>query len=146
MLKLIFILPIFIFGQIENQVRDKSPGFFKNQRLHHSPPKPLFKGRSHNLDFLTNIPQDSVLSSNLFFKTDLMDYYHEISLTGKAGLYTFIYKPDEYPGNRLQYYFTINTKKKLFGTPIIDRGELHSIDKLLIDPKEYFQQRRRLNK
>ena len=51
-----------LFAQIEDQVRDKNPGLFKNQHLFHSPPKPLFKGRKHNLDFVTTIPQDSILS------------------------------------------------------------------------------------
>ena len=66
----IFLLPMILNGQIENQVRDDNLGLFKNQRLYHSAPKPLFKSRAHNLDFVTDIPRDSVLSATLFFKTN----------------------------------------------------------------------------
>ena len=135
-----------IFAQIEYQVRDKNPGLFKNQRLYHIPPKPFFIKRSHKLNFITDIPPDSIIVSSLFFKTNLMEYYQEIKLTGIAGSYTFLYNPEEYPGDRLQYYFTIKTKEKLFGTPINDDGKLQPVDKLLIDPKQYFDQQRRLNK
>jgi len=145
-LKILCILPVFIFAQIENQVRDDNPGLFKNQRLYHNPPNPLLKGRSHTLIFLTNIPKDSIISSNLFFKTNLLEYYQEIKLEGKAGLFEFIYEPIKYPGERLQYYFIINTEQNLFGTPLNDDGELQPVDKLLIDPSEYFKQRSRLNK
>ena len=63
-----------LFAQVEKQVRDKNPGLFKNQRLFHSPPKPLFKGRKHNLDFVTSVPTDSIISGSLFFKTNFMAY------------------------------------------------------------------------
>ena len=43
LLKLSLLIPYTLIGQIENQVRDDNPGLFKNQRLFHSPPKPLFK-------------------------------------------------------------------------------------------------------
>ena len=58
LLKLIFFIPFILLGQIEKQVRDENPGLCKNQRLYHAPPKPLFKERAHNLDFITDIPGD----------------------------------------------------------------------------------------
>lgn len=67
MLKIVFFIPFLLFAQIENQVRDDNPSLFRNQRIYHAPPKPLFKGRSHNLDFITNIPKDSVESAIIFF-------------------------------------------------------------------------------
>ena len=72
LLKLLFFVPFILLSQIEKQVQDDNPGLFKNQRLYHAPPKPLFKERTHNLDFITDIPDDSVLSATLFFKTNLM--------------------------------------------------------------------------
>ena len=144
-MKIILILPLILIAQIENQVRDDNPGLFKNQRVFHIPPKPLFKDRIHKLNFITNIPEDSIVTSSLFFKTDLMNYYQEIHLLGKSGSYTFVYNPKKYPGKRLQYYFTIKTFKKLFGVPINDNGELQPVDKLLINSKEHFNQKRRLN-
>ena len=67
-LKLLVFIPFILLGQIEKQVRDDNPGLFKNQRLYHAPPKPLFKERAHNLDFITDIPGDSVLSATLFLR------------------------------------------------------------------------------
>ena len=142
----IFLLPMILNGQIENQVRDDNPGLFKNQRLYHSAPKPLFKSRSHNLDFVTDIPTDSVLSATLFFKTNTIEFYQEFPLIKNRGIYRFIYDPKKHPGTRLQYYFIIVTESEVHGTPVNDKGELSPVDKLLIDPVEYFKQRARLNK
>ena len=146
MLFLLLIPPHILIGQIQNQVRDDNPGLFKNQRLYHTPPKPLFKGRSHDLDFITNIPDDSVLTATLFFKTNFMAYYQEFSLKGTQGLYQFTYEPKTYPGTHLQYYFVIETDKNIHGCPINDQGELTPVDKLLIDPIQYFKQQSRLNR
>jgi len=146
MLLLLLLTPHILIGQIENQVRDDNPGLFKNQRLYHTPPKPLFKGRSHDLDFITNIPDDSVLTATLFFKTNFMAYYQEFSLKGTQGLYQFTYEPKTYPGTHLQYYFVIETDKNFHGCPINDQGELTPVDKLLIDPIQYFKQQSRLNR
>ena len=145
LLKLSLLIPYILLGQIENQVRDDNPGLFKNQRLFHSPPKPLFKGRSHNLNFITDVPDDSVLSATLFFKTDFMAYYQEFALNGVKGLYQFTYDPKTYPGTYLQYYFVIETEKKVYGSPLNDRGELSPVKKLLVDPVQYFKQQARLN-
>ena len=145
LLKLSLLIPYMVMGQIENQVRDDNPGLFKNQRIFHSPPKPLFKGRSHNLNFITDVPDDSVLSATLFFKTDFMAYYQEFVLNGVKGLYQFTYDPKTYPGTYLQYYFVIETEKKVYGSPLNDRGELSPVKKLLVDPVQYFKQQARLN-
>ena len=145
LLKLSLLIPYMVMGQIENQVRDDNPGLFKNQRIFHSPPKPLFKGRSHNLNFITDVPDDSVLSATLFFKTDFMAYYQEFVLNGVKGLYQFTYDPKTYPGTYLQYYFVIETEKKVYGSPLNDQGELIPVKKLLVDPVQYFKQQGRLN-
>ena len=43
-------------------------------------------------------------------------------------------------------YFVIKTKTQLFGTPLNDKGELSPINKMLIDPVQYYKQQNRLNK
>jgi hypothetical protein len=145
MLNIIIMIPIIISGQIEKQVRDDNPGLFKNQRLYHSIPKPFFKSRSHNLDFITDVPEDSVVSATLFFKTNLMEHYQEFSLDRSKGAYRFKYEPKTYLGTHLQYYFIIETKNKIYGAPLNDDGELSPVNKLLIDPIEHFKQKTRLN-
>lgn len=145
MLKYFFLLPVLIVGQIEKQVRDDNPALFKNHRIFHAPPKPLFRGRPHTLTFITDIPSDSVESSFLFFKTDQQDSYQEFNLKGEHGKYVFLYEPKQYPGERLQYYFLIKTPRGSHANPINEKGELDFWDKLLIDPVEYFRQKARLN-
>ena len=75
-----------------------------------------------------------------------MAYYQEFSLKGTQGLYQFTYEPKTYPGTHLQYYFVIETVKNIHGCPINDQGELTPVDKLLIDPIQYFKQQSRLNR
>ena len=149
-IKILIVLSLIVypqlFGQIESQVRDDNPSLFKNQRVHHSPPKKLFKGQSHLIEFITNIPDDSVLTATLFMKTDFMAYYQKFLLSGNHGLYRFTYNPKNHPGNRLQYYFILETSRQIYGVPIDSSGDLNPADKLFIDPVEYFKQQGRLNK
>ena len=140
------VSPSIIFGQIEKQVQDKNPGFFKNQRLFHAPPKPLFKGRTHNLDFITDIPQDSIVTGSLFFKTNFMAYYREFIIENKHGLFRFTYDPKIFPGTHLEYYFIMKTKNGMHGAPIDDNGKLAPVNKLLVDAIQYYKQQSRLNK
>ena len=137
---------IFLPAQIENQVRDQSPGLFKNQQIFHSPPKPLFKNRKHNINFITNIPQDSIRSASLFFKTNFMEYYREFTIAGDHGMFRFVYDPEIFPATHLEYYFIIETKDRIVGSPIDDNGNLAPIKKLMIDPIQYYKQQARLNK
>ncbi len=141
-----FLLPIITLGQIEKQVRDTNPGLYKNQRLYHSPPRPLFKNRKHNIDFITDIPQDSILSASLFFKTNFMDYYREFKINNEHGLFRFHYDPKTFPGTHLEYYFIMKTQNGLHGSPIDDNGNLAPVKKLLVDPIQYYKQQSRLNK
>ena len=143
---LIYLASSILFAQIEKQVRDKSPGLFKNQRLFHSPPKPLFKGRKHNLDFVTSVPQDSIVSGSLFFKTNSMAFFREFKIKSSHGLFRFNYDPEIFPGTHLEYYFIMQTPSGIHASPIDDNGELAPINKLLIDPIQYYKQQARLNK
>ena len=142
----IFSMSSILFAQIENQVRDTSPGLYTNQRLFHSPPKPLFKGRKHNLDFVTSVPKDSIISGSLFFKTNFMAFFREFNLESTHGLFRFTYDPKVFPGTHLKYYFVMKTTKGIHAAPIDDNGELAPVDKLLIDPIQYYKQQARLNK
>ena len=142
----IFLTSSILFAQIEKQVRDTNPGLYKNQRLFHSPPKPLFKGRKHNLDFVTSVPKDSIISGSLFFKTNFMAFFREFNLENTHGLFRFTYDPKVFPGTHLEYYFVMKTTKGIHAAPIDDNGELTPVNKLLVDPIQYYKQQDRLNK
>tara|TARA_B100000809_G_scaffold235895_1_gene254439 strand:+ start:3610 stop:4020 length:411 start_codon:yes stop_codon:yes gene_type:complete len=114
-------------------------------RLFHKQPKPLFKSRSHYLDFVTDIPKDSVDRAILFFKINIMDNYQEFSLDGSYGLYRFKYDPKIYPGASIQYYFVIETNDNIYGAPLNSQGMLVPIKGQFIDPIQYYKQRARMN-
>ena len=145
-LYLIFTTSSILFAQIDKQTRDNSLGLYKNQRLFHSPPKPLFKGRKHDLDFVTSVPKDSIISGSLFFKTNSMTFYREFNLESTHGLFRFTYDPKIFPGTHLEYYFVMKTSKGIHAAPVDDNGELAPVNKLLIDPIQYYKQQARLNK
>ena len=110
---LVFILPIIIFSQEIDLNPFGSTYPTTKKRIIHSPPKSLFAGRVHYLDFITDIPKDSINMSMLFFKTDSMQYYREINIKGEQGLYRFKYDPKIYPGTSIQYYFVIKYNRML---------------------------------
>jgi len=144
-LKLLFCIPILLLAQIEYQVRNNDPSLFRNHRIFHAAPSPLYKDRPHTLEFISNIPDDSVATATLFFKTDSMKYYQEFLLKGIHGHYQFRYDPKQYPGTHLQYYFVLNTGSKIYGAPLDSLGIIFPMNKLLIDPIQHFKQKARLN-
>tara|TARA_B000000557_G_scaffold264306_1_gene269239 strand:- start:1381 stop:1830 length:450 start_codon:yes stop_codon:yes gene_type:complete len=115
-------------------------------RLFHTPPKPLFISQTHFLDFVTDIPKDSVDEAILFFKTNNMDNYREFSLLGTHGLYRFKYDPKIYPGKSIQYYFVLKSGTNIYATPLNSKGKLVPINKRFLDPVQYYKQRARMNR
>ncbi len=115
-------------------------------KLFHSPPEPLFVGRPFELSLVTEI-SDSLLSSVLlFFKTNKMETYREIILTGDSGLYKYKIDIKEFPGESIDYFFAVRTLEgKIYGAPVDDNNLLSPIKKIFIDPVQYFEQKKRLN-
>ena len=115
-------------------------------KLFHSPPEPLFIGRPFELSLVTEI-SDSLLSSVLlFFKTNKMETYREIILTGDSGLYKYKIDIKEFPGESIDYFFAVRTLEgKIYGAPVDDNNLLSPIKKIFIDPVQYFEQKKRLN-
>ena len=115
-------------------------------KLFHSPPEPLFVGRPFELSLVIEI-SDSLLSSVLlFFKTNKMETYREIILTGDSGLYKYKIDIKEFPGESIDYFFAVRTLEgKIYGAPVDDNNLLSPIKKIFIDPVQYFEQKKRLN-
>ena len=115
-------------------------------KLFHSPPEPLFVGRPFELSLVTEI-SDSLLSSVLlFFKTNKMETYREIILTGDSGLYKYKIDIKKFPGESIDYFFAVRTLEgKIYGAPVDDNNLLSPIKKIFIDPVQYFEQKKRLN-
>ena len=115
-------------------------------KLFHSPPEPLFIGRPFELSLVTEI-SDSLLSFVLlFFKTNKMETYREIILSGDSGLYKYKIDTKKFPGESINYFFAVRTLDgKLYGAPVNNNNLLSPIKKPFIDPVQYFEQKKRLN-
>jgi len=115
-------------------------------KLFHSPPEPLFIGRPFELSLVTEIDESLLSSVLLFFKTDEMESYREIILTGAAGLYKYKINVNNFPGKSIEYFFAIKTiDGRIYGAPVDNNNSLSPIRKIFIDPVQYFEQKKRLN-
>ena len=143
-----FISVSSLFSQNQNLKQDNHLMFYSipDIKLFHSPPEPLFVGRPFELSLVTEI-SDSLLSSVLlFFKTNKMETYREIILTGDSGLYKYKIDIKKFPGESIAYFFAVRTLDgKIYGAPVDDNNLLSPIIKTFIDPVQYFEQKKRLN-
>ena len=115
-------------------------------KLFHSPPEPLFIGRPFELSLVTEIDESMLSSVLLFFKTNEMESYREIILTGNAGFYKYKINVNNFPGKSIDYFFAIKTiDGRIYGAPVDNNKSLSPIKKIFIDPVQYFEQKKRLN-
>ena len=115
-------------------------------KIFHSPPEPLFIGRPFELSLVTEIDESLLSSVLLFFKTNEMESYREIILTGDAGLYKHKINVNNFPGESIEYFFAIKTiDGRIYGAPVDNNKSLSPIRKIFIDPVQYFEQKKRLN-
>ncbi len=115
-------------------------------KLYHYPPDPLFMNRPFSLDMVMDIPDASAQSILLFFKTDQMKNYREISLKGNHGLYRFKVKTDEFPGQSINYFFVVRTNQgKIYGAPLDSKGIISPVKRKFVDPIQYYERKKRLN-
>ena len=114
----------------------------KKQRLFHYPKGPLFQKRKHNIDFISDVPTDSITAALLFFKTDSMKSYREFSLDGNNGLFRFQYDPQLFPALSIEYFFMIQVDNDdFYAVPLNSKGELTPTKRFFIDPVLYYQQK-----
>ena len=75
-----------------------------------------------------------------------MKSYREILLQGNSGLYQYKIDINDFPGNSIEYYFTLKTTNgKIYGAPVNDDNILQPIKRTFIDPIKYYEQKKRLN-
>ena len=116
-------------------------------KLFHSPPEPLFIGRPFELSLVTEINESLLSSVLLFFKTNKMETYQEITLRGANGLYNYKIDIKKYSGESINYFFAVKTLDgKIYGAPVDENNIIDPIKKVFINPVKYFEQKKRLNK
>ena len=76
-----------------------------------------------------------------------MENYREIKLHGEEGLYNIKIDINDFPGSSIEYFFVVKTNDgRIYGAPVNRYNELLPIEKKFINPVEYFEQKKRLNK
>tara|TARA_B100000579_G_C22716924_1_gene797358 strand:- start:82 stop:594 length:513 start_codon:yes stop_codon:yes gene_type:complete len=112
----------------------------ERQRLEHFQKTPMFKLRKYKFDFLTDIPKDSISNASIFFRTDSMKNFREISLANSNGLYRFEYDPHQFPGFKIEYFFVVKMKLgEIHAFPLNSKGELTTAKHIFIDATEYYK-------
>ena len=145
-----FLLFVFSLPVQEKNINRKETFTLNNNfdiKLFHSPPEPLFIGRPFELTLVTELKGHSLSTVLLLFKTDLMENYREIKLHGEEGLYNIKIDINDFPGSSIEYFFVVKTNDgKIYGAPVNRDNELLPIEKKFVNPVEYFEQKKRLNK
>ena len=115
-------------------------------KLFHSPPEPLFIDRPFELSLVTEIDESLLSSVLLYFKTNKMGTYQEITLYGESGLYNYKIDIKKFPGESIDYFFAVKTLDgKIYGAPVDKNNMIDPIKKIFVDPVQYFEQKKRLN-
>ena len=138
----------FLFSQVKHLNSDKKIIFdtIEEIKLFHSPPEPLFIGRPFELSLVTEINEALLSSVSLFFKTNKMETYREITLHGENGLYSYKIDIKKFPGESIDYFFSVKTiDGRIYGAPVNKNKIINPIKKIFVDPFEYFEQKKRLN-
>ena len=133
-----------------NDINGKETFILNNNfdiKLFHSPPEPLFIGRPFELTLVTELKGHSLSTVLLLFRTDLMENYREIKLHGEEGLYNIKIDINDFRGSAIEYFFVVKTNDgRIYGAPVNRDNELLPIEKKFVNPVEYFEQKKRLNK
>ena len=145
-----FLLFVFSLPVQANDINRKETFILNNNfdiKLFHSPPEPLFIGRPFELTLVTELKGHSLSTVLLLFRTDLMENYREIKLHGEEGLYNIKIDINDFPGSSIEYFFVVKTNDgRIYGAPVNGHNELLPIEKKFVDPIQYFEQKKRLNK
>ena len=145
-----FLLFVFSLPVKANDINRKETFILNDNfdiKLFHSPPEPLFIGRPFELTLVTELKGHSLSTVLLLFRTDLMENYREIKLHGEEGLYNIKIDINDFPGSSIEYFFVVKTNDgRIYGAPVNRDNELLPIEKKFVNPVEYFEQKKRLNK
>ena len=145
-----FLLFVFSLPAKANDINRKETFILNDNfdiKLFHSPPEPLFIGRPFELTLVTELKGHSLSTVLLLFRTDLMENYREIKLHGEEGLYNIKIDINDFPGSSIEYFFVVKTNDgRIYGAPVNRDNELLPIEKKFVNPVEYFEQKKRLNK
>ena len=110
--------------------------------LLHQPPKIIFDDRLTKLQLYVDIPEDSIATVSIFYRTNAMENMQEITLDKEKGSYAFNFDPGFQGGDSVTYFFTVAViDQSMHATPLDKNGEIIPYNKPLVDPIKYFEER-----
>ena len=110
--------------------------------LLHLPPKIIFDDRITKLQLYVDIPEDSIATVSIFYRTNTMENMQEITLSKKKGSYSFNFDPGIQGGDSVTYFFTVAVKdQSIHATPLDINGKIKPYKKPLVDPIKYYEER-----
>ena len=110
--------------------------------LMHLPPKIVFDDRLTKLQLYVDIPEDSIETVSIFYRTNTMENMQEIILAKEKGSYSFNFDPGIQGGDSVAYFFTVAVKNKsIHATPLDINGKIKPYNKPLVDAIKYYEER-----
>ena len=110
--------------------------------LLHLPPKNIFDDRLTKLQLYVDIPEDSIETVSIFYRTNTMENMQEIILAKEKGSYSFNFDPGIQGGDSVAYFFTVAVKdQSIHATPLDINGKIKPYNKPLVDAIKYYEER-----
>ncbi len=110
--------------------------------LMHLPPKIVFDDRLTKLQLYVDIPEDSIETVSIFYRTNTMENMQEIILAKEKGSYSFKFDPGIQGGDSVAYFFTVAVKdQSIHATPLDINGKIKPYNKPLVDAIKYYEER-----
>ena len=107
--------------------------------LMHLPPKIVFDDRLTKLQLYVDIPEDSIETVSIFYRTNTMENMQEIILAKEKGSYSFNFDPGIQGGDSVAYFFTVAVKdQSIHATPLDINGKIKPYNKPLVDAIKYY--------
>ena len=110
--------------------------------LMHLPPKIIFDDRLTKLQLYVDIPEDSIETVSIFYRTNTMENMQEIILAKEKGSYSFNFDPGIQGGDSVAYFFMVAVKdQSIHATPLDINGKIKPYNKPLVDAIKYYEER-----
>ena len=110
--------------------------------LMHLSPKIVFDDRLTKLQLYVDIPEDSIETVSIFYRTNTMENMQEIILAKEKGSYSFNFDPGIQGGDSVAYFFTVAVKdQSIHATPLDINGKIKPYNKPLVDAIKYYEER-----
>ena len=110
--------------------------------LLHRPPEVMFDDRPTLLQLFVTLPDDSINTVSIFYKTNEMSIFQEIELQKRKGAFTYKFDPGKQKGNSLSYFFVVKqSDNSMHAVPLGNTGKIKPYNQTLVDAIEYYEKR-----